>query len=274
MKGIFISFLAALCILVSCRSTRNIQTAITKKDTTAVSPVVLSANNGHDDTLVYIKEIYRQLLNKRISYTTFSAKIDVDYQDGEEKKMNVTAHLRMQKDSVIWISITGILGFEGLRALITADSVKLLDKQNKVYTARSVEFLQEVSDLPLDLAALQDLIVGNRVFLDSNIVSYERANGVIALLSLGELFRNLITIQEQSMRVQSSKLDDVDELRARTSYLGYDDYENKDGIDFPRKRAIHVTEKKNLEIDLYFKQYQFNETLSFPFSIPKNYKRN
>jgi hypothetical protein len=28
-----------------------------------------------------------------------------------------------------------------------------------------------------------------------------------------------------------------------------------------------------LNVELRFKQYAFNETLSFPFAIPKNYRR-
>ena len=54
----------------------------------------------------------------------------------------------------------------------------------------------------------------------------------------------------------------------RSSYI------NKKGINFSTNRFIKVTEKKEIEIELEFKQYNFNETLSFPFTVPKNYKRN
>ena len=74
--------------------------------------------------------------------------------------------------------------------------------------------------------------------------------------------------------IQSSKLDDMDEFRSRTCYLTYSEYENKKGPNFSTKRTINVAEKKKLDIKLNFKQYEFNETLSFPFSIPKNYKRD
>ena len=197
----------------------------------------------------------------------------MDYEDAENKKYNVNAHLRMHRDSLIWISITGILGIEGLRALITPDSVKLLNKQDKIYTARSVTYLQEVTALPLDLSSLQDLLLGNPVFLDSNVVSYSRNDNRISLLSIGSLFRHLLTISEQGHPV-SSKLDDLFELRARTCYLEYDDYETKKGVIFSEKRTISVSEKKKLDIKLHFKQYEFNETLSFPFSVPKNYEQN
>ena len=56
--------------------------------------------------------------------------------------------------------------------------------------------------------------------------------------------------------------------------LSYDDHETKKGPDFSTKRRITITEKTKLDIKLDFKSYSFNETLSFPFSVPKNYKRN
>ena len=271
MKWIFFIAIILIYFFSSCRSTKKIQTAIAKKDTIAIVPVI--TDNGHDDTVQFIKATYNRLQNQKINFTTFSAKIEVDYQDAEGKKYNVNAHLRMYKDSVMWVSITAILGIEGLRAYITKDSVMLLDKQNKIFTARSVSYLQEISDLPLDLTSLQDLLIGNIVFLDSNIVSYSRTENTLSLLSIGDFFKNLLTIRESGNLVRSSKLDDVDELRNRTCYLTYDDYENGKGVVFSSKRSISVTEKKKLDIQLNFKQYDFNETLSFPFSVPKNYKR-
>ena len=269
----FILLTIIISLLASCRSTKKIQTAIAKTDTVAV--IVAATIDPHEDSIRFIKETFRSLQKQKIDFTTFSAKIDVDYRGADDKKYDVNAHLRMYKDSVIWISVTAILGIEGLRAMITRDSVKLLDKQNKIYTAHSVAYLQEITSLPLDLISLQDLLIGNPVFLDSNnLVSYTRSGNTVSLLGMNDFFKNLLSVTESASLLQSSKLDDVDVMRNRTCYLTYDEYEKKKEVNFSSKRLITVTEKKKLEIRLNFKQYDFNETLSFPFSIPKNYKRN
>ncbi len=235
---------------------------------------VVPVDHSREDSITFIRKNYNSILNNHIGFTTFSAKIDIDYQDADGKKNNVNAHLRMYKDSVIWVSITALLGIEGLRAYITRDSVKVLDKLNKVYTARSVAYLQDVTDLPLDLRSLQDLLIGNPVFLDSNIISYRRSPGMITLQSNGEFIKNLFTIGETDKLAKSSKLDDLDEFRNRTCYLTYDDYDTRQGLNFSTRREISVSEKSKLDIQLVFRQYDFNETLSFPFNIPKNYKQN
>ncbi|HEV8284657.1 MAG TPA: DUF4292 domain-containing protein [Chitinophagaceae bacterium] len=255
--------------LVSCKPTKKIQTAIIRKDTTEVT----TSDHAKRDSMRFIKETYQAILANHIEYKTFSAKLNIDYIDVDDKKYNVNANLRMYKDSAIWISVNAIFGIEGLRALITKDSVKILDKQNKLYTRRSIEYLQEVSALPVDLSSLQELLIGNPVFLDSNIVSYSKFDNSVSLLSIGKIFKNLITINENKS-LQRIKLDDVDELRNRTGDLSYGDYENKRGVNFSTTRKISFAEKKKLDIRLEFKQYNFNEELTFPFSIPKNYKTN
>jgi len=260
--------LFSIALLASCRSTRKIQTAISKKDT--VSTVDIKKN----DTVALINDALRQVDSNQIDFRTFSAKVGIDYQGSDGKKYDVNAVIRMYKDSAIWISANAILGIEAMRVYITRDSVKLLDKLNKNYTARSVDYLQDVTALPLDLKTLQDLIIGNAVFLDSNVVAYSNSNGVVSLLSVGQWFKNLLTLTEGDKTLMHSKLDDADITKNRTADLTYSDYENKKGKPFSTKRRITIAEKKRLDIKLDFKQYDFNQEVSFPFSVPKNYDRN
>lgn len=263
--------MAVAVLMASCKSTRKIQTAIAKKDT---ATVVVVDNSPHLDSMAFIGRTLAAIDSNRINFTTFTSKINVDFRDADDKNTNLNANLRMYKDSAIWVSVNAVLGIEVMRLYITRDSVKILDKHNKQYTARSVDYLQEVTALPLTLPILQDLFVGNPVFLDSNVVSYSRADNTIALLSVGRWFKNLLVVDEAAKNLQRSKLDDADMTRNRTADLTYSDYENKAGVPFATKRRITIAEKKKLDLRLDFKQYAFNEDVSFPFSVPKNYKLN
>lgn len=269
MKKIFV-LLVLLASLASCRSTRTISRAITKKDTavTATAPVT----NGID-TLQLIRSILQQVQDNHINFQTFSAKIGADYEGSDGKGYSVNAKLTMWKDSAIWVSANAMLGIEALRVLVTRDSVKLLNKLEKTYAARSISFLQEVTNLPLNLYTLQEMLIGNPVFLDSNIIRYSTGNGVINLLSLGEYFKNLVTLNDADKTIVHSKLDDVQPMNSRTANLAYSDYVTARGLPFSTKRQIVVSEKGRLQIKLEFKNYTFNEPVEFPFSVPKNYKR-
>lgn len=265
MKGLLV-LISAIILLASCRSTRNIQTAIAKKDT------VETTVTNKIDTAQLIREALNKLGENKVDFTTFSAKVDVDYRGGADKHYDVNATIRMYKDSLIWASVNAVLGIEAMRVLITQDSVFLLDKLNKTYTARSVDYLQEVTSLPLSLSILQNLLIGNPVFIDS-VVTYANDNAIISLLSIGSAFKNLVTINAGNNTLIHSKLDDVDITRSRTADLSYDDYETKKGKLFSTRRRISVAEKNKLDISLNFKQVEFNEDVNFPFSVPKNYKR-
>ncbi|GAC1421677.1 MAG: hypothetical protein NVS1B13_23620 [Flavisolibacter sp.] len=274
-----ILFFVFIMILVgACRSTRKIQIAIAKRDT-AVRVEVPTADNNmitpelKSDSFTLIQKTLNSIASHQIDYTTFSAKVNVDYRGVDGKNYNVNANIRMYKDSAIWISAIAVLGIEAMRVMITKDSVRVIDKLNKTYIQRSLGYLQEVTALPLDLKTLQNLIVGNPVFFDPNIVSYSTSNNVITLLSIGKWFKNLLTISSSDKTLLHSKLDDADRLRNRTADLSYRNYDNKRGLLFSTRRRIVVAEKKRLDIRLDFRQYNFNENIGFPFGIPRNYDR-
>lgn len=265
---LLVLLIPALAIFNSCRSTKKIQTAISKKDT--VQAVIVDSKA---DSTRFIKEVYSRIIHNNIDYKTFSAKIKVTFEGSDGKKPDFNAFVRLQKDSVMWISINAVLGIEAFRVLITPDSVKVLNKLDKEIQFRSVEYLREVARIPLTFHDLQDLLIGNPVYLDSNIVSYKQEDRAISLISVGQLFKHLLTVGNSEYELQHSKLDDLDAVRSRTADITYGDYENKDGFRFSTYRKITVSEKSKLEIEMQFKQFNFNEELSFPFNIPRNYKR-
>ncbi|HEY0059974.1 MAG TPA: DUF4292 domain-containing protein [Flavisolibacter sp.] len=256
--------------LVSCRSTKQIGAAIAKRDTV----VQVTPGSGRSDSAAFIREVVGGIARNRINFTTFSAKVNVDYRGGDGKNYDVNATIRMIKDSAIWISANAVLGIEAIRVLVTRDSVKLMNKLEKTYTARSIDYLQEVTELPLGLDILQDLLIGNPVYLDSNVVSYARSDNSISIISLGQWFKNQLTVGEPGKAVQRIKLDDADVSRSRTAELTYNDYESNKGPLFATKRRITVSDKKKLDISLDFKNYDLGGEVSFPFSVPKNFKRN
>lgn len=269
--------LAALLLIgisvLGCRSAKKITTAIAKKDTLGVKKADTSAMvDLKADSIRYIRQVYSQIENNLIDCNTFSAKMKVHYEGSDGKDYEFNAFLRLQKNKVIWVSINALLGIEAFRAIITPDSVKVLNKLDKVYQLRSVSYLQEVSHLPFDFQTLQALILGNPIYLDSAIDFYRKDEQGISLMSEGKLFRNYITLDKDDLRIRHSKLDDVDRLRARSCDLTFGDYEKKGDVLFSTYRKIAVAEKARLDIELNFKQYSFNEDLNFPFNIPKNYK--
>lgn len=258
-------------ILLGCHTTKKIiNRAIAPKDSTN------TGMSGHSaaDSLLMLNRSMTSFRSHYINFKTFSAKIKVEYEDAKGKKPELTANVRIIKDSAIWISLTAtFLNFEVYRVLITRNSVILLNKQDKEVQYRSLDYLQDVTEIPFDYSTLQDLLVGNPIFLDSTIISYKKLDDKILISTVGKYFKNLLTLSSDNFDLLHSKLDDVDRARNRTADITYSDFDENNGIDFSTYREITVSEKNKLDIRLNFKQYEFNKELSVTFNVPKNYKR-
>jgi len=255
--------------LTGCRSTKSIQTAITKKD--GAAPGVSDTAN-RADSLLFMEHLHQGVAARRIEFNTFSAKLKVSFQGRDGKRNDFNANLRMKKDSVLWLSVNALLGFEAFRVLITPDSIKVLNKMDKVLQLRSMSYVQEIARLPFGFSEIQDLIMGNPIYFDGRMISYKKEGGTVSILSVDDLFRHLLTLDPEGFRALHSKLDDLDGVRARTADVTYGEYEKPDGMQFSTYRKITVSEKSKLDIEMKYKQYAFNEALNFPFNIPKNYK--
>lgn len=261
-----------------CRSTKKIQKVISTpvhKDTTgnAARAAAAPERDAHADSMLVIRQTLSQLSRNHVDFKTFSAKVKVHYEGGDGKNNEFNAFMRIQKDSMIWVSVNAVLGIEAFRLLITPDSVKILDRLKKVVRLRSLSYLQEEVHLPVDFYTLQDLLLGNPIFLDTaHIVLYKKETNGISLFSAGTNFRNYLTLANDGTPLHS-KLDDTDPLRARTGDMTYGEYDYSSAVPFSTYRKVSVAEKSKVDVEIIYKQFRFNEVLSFPFSIPKNYKR-
>ena len=272
----FFSVLFTLVLLLAfsaCKSTKTIQQAMVKKDTLAVPEVPVEKLPTHEDTMRMVNDVLNNVQQKYIDFRTFSAKIKVDYSNSKGKQPDFVANVRMLKDSLIWISLGNDIGIEGIRVLISKDSIKVLDKLANTYQVRPLSHIQDLSQIPFSFADLQNLLIGNPIFFNKDsITTYtNNANGY-TLLSYASLFKNLLSIGSD-YSIQKSKLDDNDPALNRTCDLIYNNYETKTGVNFSTQRQITILQQTKLDVELKFKDYKFNEEMTYPFAIPKKFKR-
>jgi len=263
-----------------CRTAKKIQKVMATPapphpDTTgaAAEAGIEPVRDLHADSLKVIRQAVYGLARNHIDFQTFSGHVHVHYQGSDGKDYEFNAVIHIKKDSIIWASINAVLGIEGFRLMVTPDSLKILERGKKIARLRSVSFLQDQIHLPVNFQTLQDLLIGNPIFLDtSNILYYRSETKGVTLFSVGTIFTNFMTLNPD-FTPQHSKLDDTDPLRARTGDLTYGDYNYSGVVPFSAYRKISVAEKSKVDIEIGYKQFKFNEPLSYPFSIPKNYKR-
>jgi hypothetical protein len=259
--------LLTIALLASCRSTRKISSVMVIKDST-----VVDTNPIESDSARIVHETIARMEQKHIDFNTFSAKVKVDYRDSKDRKYDFNAFIRIRNDSVIWVSVIAALGIEAFRVLITPDSVAILDKLEKTIQYQTVDYLQQITQLPFDFQTLQDLIIGNPVFTEGDVRSFQDKGSQYTLSMIGPFFKHFMTIDKTSTNLLYSKLDDIDPARSRTANLAYDDYQPNGTWQFANLRRITLAEKTKVDVDMEFKQVEFNKQQNYPFSVPRNYK--
>lgn len=263
----FLTILVLIIAVASCRSTRQITTVVAKKDS-----AVVVINPAESDSAKSVRATLEKIRQKQITFTTFSSKVKVDYSDDKNKRLDFNAFVRMKKDSAIWISIIAALNIEAFRVMITPDSLVIMDKLNRTIQKKPLSYLQEITKVPFDYRTLEDLIIGNPIYLDKTIVAYADQGERVSFSTVGEAFKHILTVSKNDLSVLFSKLDDLDVTRSRTANLSYAGYKMSGTWFFSEIRNISLSEKTKLDVILDFKQVEFDKPMSFPFSVPKNYR--
>ena len=274
MKKI-IYFLFAVGLIASCTTFKKVQIikeALSKKDTIQVQ---LLSEKSKVDSSAIVKNIIEKLAQTKINFKTMNARLKVDYESATNAD-NYIANISLVKDSSIYITIRGAMGVIGLKALITADSVFLIYplRKNKNIERKSLGYLQEVIKIPFTFSTLQDLLIGNPIFIeDAKIVSYKVNNNKLQVGMLSSIFKNLIVLNDDNTRIFQLKLYDIDITQHRTFAISYSNHVPVNQYQFPLNRELIISAQSRLEVRMEVKEFNFNEPLKYTFGIPRPGKR-
>jgi hypothetical protein len=256
-----------LILAAACRAPKKISSVMVIRDSTAVA-----VTPTESDSVRLLMETQARMNEKHIDFNTFSAKIKMDYRDSKDRKYDFNAFVRIRKDSVIWVSVIAALGIEAFRVMITPDSVAILDKLEKTVQYQRVEYLQQITQLPFDFRTLQDLIIGNPVYTEGDVKSFQDNGNVYTMSLFGPFFKHFLTLDKGSTNLLFSKLDDIDPARSRSANLTYQDYQPNGRWQFSQVRRITLAERTKVDVDMEFRQVEFDKPQNYPFSVPRNYK--
>ena len=132
--------------------------------------------------------------SKQVAFNTFSgrAKTKLTF-DG--KSNDVTLNIRIQHGKKIWVSITALLGIEVARALITPDSIQVINRIQGVYIKKPFSYVYTYANREVNYLTVESLLVGNAIneLLNENSKIETAANGNTTISgSLQNLVYNLL----------------------------------------------------------------------------------
>jgi hypothetical protein len=207
-------------------------------------------------------------------YLTIKSKIELRE---PHKTTKVTALVRIKKDSLIWFNLSGALGVQGMRGIVTQDSVYLINRVAKEYSIYSFNDVDNEFNFPIDFSLLQSMIVGNmpRPNEPDQFVKHEKGRYIVRQSISNILIDNYI--DDTNMKVVEVE---VTEKETENSLkLLYKDFKVINDQAFPFSAfvsLIHFNEFGQLETQMTIDHIRVEspeKDLKFPFNIPLKYAR-
>lgn len=234
-----------------------------------------------------VQDLLEKLEKNSFKPEYLSAKASVVMKEGEsETSFNIT--MRCKRDSIIWISISPLLGIEVARVLVTPDSVKFIDRIHGKYQASSFETINKILQLKVNFEIVQCILQGNFFAYKKNenrfnSVYIEDKYYILSSLTKKKLRRSLeekdpnkaviqdVFVNDSTFRVTQVQVED--QKIAKTLLTTYSDFRGTNAGVFPYKQETKVIADKNFDITIEYGKLNAGEPQEFPFSIPANYER-
>lgn len=244
-------------------------TAVGCKVRQPVTPVVVGPPKTQNTPAINKAEVLKSLSDKQLNYQTLSIKTKADLSINNNSN-DVSMNIRMQRGKAIWISVTAIAGLEVARALITPDSIKILNRFESSYTRKPFSYVYQYANKQLDFNTLQNLFTGNAVTGTMSATSTIEVNGGQTHLK-GDLsgLAYLLVFNESHNLIQTNL---NDKPASQTLIVNYGEYRSLGAQQIPGAVSIKSTASgKSISIDLRYTSVGINESLEYPFTVPKRY---
>ena len=258
---------AAIMLLVfGCKAKKQlVQTNVNNQPAVTDSAAAVPAaktDNSKSEKLAAIQ-------SRQINFNTFSGKARTKLEiDG--KGYDVTLNIRIQKNKQIWVSISAIAGIEVARALITPDSIKIINKLQSVYLKKPFSYVYQYTGRQINYGTVEAIVVGNAVPEFVNADAQISANGNNTIISgiLNDLAYQ--TTFGADLKVASLRLSN--QKSSQKLDVNNSSFIQADNRILPSVIAISSAAGQNsFKADLHYIKTDFDQAIDAPFKEPKNY---
>jgi len=220
------------------------------------------------------KFLVKKIKQDRIDVKWLDAKTKIDFQT-DDLSQSATLYIRMAKDSAIWM-VGKKFGFEGVRALITPDSVYMLDRLQNEYRVSDLSLIQDQFSLPINFYDLQDIILGNLILVPETKdlkASVDKKQYHLQEKASDEMTKdywlNGYTFAPERMTFKMA-------VQNRNALIENSDHRKVDGAGlFAHDRYLKFQSPQTGEVilDMEFTKVAVNEPVSLKFEVPGHYER-
>lgn len=238
----------------------------------ACKPKPKPADDGNSMTTVSeAQRVMRQMIEAQNSVDWLDARARVRI---ESPAMTVggTAFIRLKKDEWVWISVKKF-GFEAARAMVTPDSVYLINRLENSYTIEPLSYIEEKYKMPARFDLLQQVIIGNPIFFDRDL-EVETAPEQFHLFGQSSRWKSDYYIDQEAYTLERMKLEEVGSQRLLDVELSdFKPVGLKNDFSHERVVTIEAPGTGNSRVELSINRLSLNEPVEPVFEIPERFSR-
>ena len=215
------------------------------------------------------KQILKKHIKQHAKFNTLQCKLKVELFQNSKAQSN-TVTLRMDRGKTIWINAFLNL----IRIKITPDRVQMYNKIDKTYFDGDFSLIKQLLGIDLDFSNLENLLLGDTFFKHNSSSLNQVKDNTGYTLKPYKLDPTLNVLYRINPFYFKMKTQEISHLKEEI-YLkvNYDDFQEINQQLIPSKMAITINEKQNNTfIKLNLKSVSLNQSIRFPFKLPKGYK--
>ena len=216
------------------------------------------------------KLLMKRMIDNQVSADWLGARAKVTYSD-EYGSESFSAFIRTRKDSAIWMAFKKF-SIEGVRVLITPDSVKIIDRMNGEYSAEPYEALRRKYQIPLSFQGLQALLLGNPVFF-SRESEMSLDSGLYVLQQQSENLEARYKLDQTSLLLREFFVNDAQSKRSlRMMSANYQALEDKQNFSYFRSLNLASPDIGQMKVNIEFSKVEVNVPQKMDFNVPEQYR--
>ena len=214
-----------------------------------------------------------------IDFRYLTAKSKLSFKSQTQDISNANLSVRVRKDSLIWVSVSKV-GIEAVRALISRDSVKIMDRLENRYTIYDFPTLSRVFNFEMNFDLLQALLVGNLPLprRPAQKIKNERDYLLLRQTAGKVLVENYIGEGDRKLK----RLMVTEQPTKNALRLDYEDFNTLNNFLFPFSSLVTLDYKSQADGQFYQTLIQIKHNKvelvekdpGFPFTVPARYGRN
>jgi len=248
----FFYFTILALFIISCKTQKHLSVPQDSKN--SFSKEGIFDNIFHPDTINW-----------------FSAKAKIKIKDNHSSQ-KALMYLRMKSDSVVWL-VFKKLSVEAARALITKDSLFIINRLDKTYQAENLDSLQNVYGFNSNFSFMQDFILARVPSIDTTQLWKEKEHP--DAYEFRSIFEDKVIdfmYNKEDGLLSSGKFYD------RFNFDGnweYSDYRIVQGHKIPFQRKFHINfdAENYLDLEINFLEIDVEKSYNLRFEILDHYTR-